>query len=204
MESSLCWKHFSGCVIFRIFPDPCFLLLLSHVFSFTLPCVQAPTYTHSFISCPHPTPYTVDILFLSSAWWKARVFHGPAQSSSHQACISWSHLFLYGVVALHPFLPFLLSWTHPVAPFPTCLCVCWGVPCPRAVQTLPAGKWGEGERSGGGSVRVFSCQPHKPSKYPALEPPPGDECRLNHAWKFPGNGSYCRMKSCYMSNPRKI
>lgn len=197
MESSLCWKHFSGCVIFRIFPDPCcfpmFFHLLFHV------C------RHPHILTPlFPALIPPHTLFLSSAWWKARVFHGPAQSSSHQACISWSHLFLYGVVALHPFLPFLLSWTHPVAPFPTCLCVCWGVPCPRAVQTLPAGKQGEGERSGGGSVRVFSCQPHKPSKYPALEPPPGDECRLNHAWKFPGNDSYCRMKSCYMSNPRKI
>lgn len=41
-----------------------------------------------------------------------------------------------------------------------------GVCCPTAVQT---GKWGEGKRSGAGSLRVFSCQSHKPSQYPALE-----------------------------------
>lgn len=151
----------------RIFPAPCFLLLLPYAFSPTLSCVQAPTHTHSCISCPHPTLYAIDMLFLSFVWWKSRVFHAPAQSSSHQTCIFWSHL-VYDVFSLHPFLPFLLSWTHPVVLFPMYVCV-GGVCCPRAVQALPAGKWGERERSGGSSLMVFSCQPQKPSKYPVLE-----------------------------------
>lgn len=40
MESSLCWKHLSGCVISRIFPTPYFLLLLPYAFSLTLSCVH--------------------------------------------------------------------------------------------------------------------------------------------------------------------
>lgn len=114
----------------RIFPAPCFLFLLPFAFSPTLSCVQAPTHTYSCISCPHPTPYATDMLFLSFVWWKSRVFHAPAQSSSHQTCIFWSHL-VYDVFSLHPFLPFLLSWTDPVALFPMYVCVGGGFAAPE-------------------------------------------------------------------------
>lgn len=141
---------------FQNIPSSLFPLAASLCF-FLYSFMCAGTHTYSCISCPHSTPYAIDMLFLSFVWWKSRGFHAPAQSSSHQTCIFCPHL-VYDVFSLHPFLPFLLSWTHPVALFPMHVCV-GRVCCPRAVQALPAGKWGERERSGGSSLMVFSCQP---------------------------------------------
>lgn len=164
-------------------PSSLFPLAASFCLSPILSCVQTPTHTHSCISCPHPTPYAVDMLFLSFAWWKSRVFHAPAQFFTPNLHFPGTSL-ICDVFILHAFLPFLLSWTHPVAPFPTHVC------CPE--QSRLCQLVNGVEKSDGDSLRVSSCQPQKPSKYPALElgvsldETPGDEYRLNHAWKFPG------------------
>lgn len=183
MESSLCWKHLSGCVISRIFPVLFFLLLIPYAFFFflTLSHAQAPTHTHFCISCTHPQCwYTVFLLCLM----KVQSFTCPCSEfiTPNLHFLVTSHEF--GVVQPHPFLPSLLNLPCSLVSH---RCVCWRVHCPKAAQAFPADQWGEGERSRRGNLRVFSCQFHKPSEYPALELPPGDEFRLNHAWKFPGN-----------------
>lgn len=118
MERSLCWKHLSGCFISRIFSAPCFLLQLPYAFSPTLSCVQAPTHTH-FMTSSHPECrwYAVPLL----CWVKVQSFSAPPQSSSHKTCICWSYL-LCMTCSLFTLLCLFLSWTHPVVPFPTCVC----------------------------------------------------------------------------------
>lgn len=116
-------------------PSSFFLLTASFCLFPILSCVQTPTHTHSCVSCPRPTRYAVNMLFLSFAWWKSRIFHAPAQFFTPNLHFPVTSL-IYNVFFLHAFLPFLLSWTHSVAPFPTCVC------CPDQFQPLLPGKRG--------------------------------------------------------------
>lgn len=88
LESSLCWKHLSGCFISRIFSAPCFILQLPYAFSPTVSC----RHSHILTSYPHQTPYAVGTLFLYFARWKSRAFSASAQSLSHKTCIFWPYL----------------------------------------------------------------------------------------------------------------
>lgn len=151
MESSLCWKHVSGCVISRTFPVLFFLLLLPYAFFFflTLSHAQAPTHTHSCISYAHPQCwYTVFLLCLM----KVQSFTCPCSEfiTPNLHFLVTSHEF--GVVQLHPFLPSLLNLPCSLV---SRRCVCWRVHCPKAVQAFLADQWGEGERSRRGNLRVL-------------------------------------------------
>lgn len=128
-------------------------LLLSHV------C----RHSHVFTSYPHQTLYAVDMVFLYFPGQKSRVFL-PLPRVYHTKPAFAGHISCVRCVLSSPFSSFFSLLNPP------CRHICHmsvsGVCCPRAVQ---AGKWGEGQRSGAGSLRLFSCQSHKPSKYPTVE-----------------------------------
>lgn len=160
MESSLCWKHLSGCFISRIFSAPCFILQLPYAFSPPLSCVQAPTHSH-FIPSPHPVCcwYALPLL----CWVKLQSFSCLWSEFTTQNLHFLVISPVYDRFSPHPSLPFFSLLSPPCRPFSHEFVR--GVCCSTAAQ---AGKWGEG-KSGAGSLRVFSCQSHEPSQYPALK-----------------------------------
>lgn len=160
MESSLCWKHLSGCFISRIFSAPCFILQLPYAVSPPLLCVQAPTHT-CFIASSHPICF--DMLFFYFAGWRSRVFL-PLLRVYHTKPAFAGHISCVWYVLSSPFSAFFSLLSPPCRPISHDYVR--GVCCPTAVQ---AGKWDEGKQSGAGSLRVFSCQSHKPSQYPPLK-----------------------------------
>lgn len=89
VESSLCWKHLSGCFISRIFSASCFVLQLPYAFSPTLSCVQALTQTH-FIPPSDPVCSWCAVPLL--CWVEIQRFSASAQSLSYKTCTCWSYL----------------------------------------------------------------------------------------------------------------